>query len=213
MGYVEGLDFLSSDTTWQGSGNFLYKTLKTKSGTALLLGCKHTFWGEIAGRIVTYLAEMGVKRIIYSGKLGTLNPNLVPNQCLATGNSSILPNGQVVIWKNLFENINHHEIFHGVHITMPSVLQENINWALTKKETISFVDPEIGHMAYAAQTSGIEYSYLHIISDNLSCKYQYDLSNERENNVITYRQILLKIIGQAIIACLLYTSPSPRDCS
>ncbi|MDO4170570.1 MAG: hypothetical protein Q4D45_11815 [Lachnospiraceae bacterium] len=199
MGYVEGLDFLSSDITWQRSGNFFYKTFKTKSGTALLLGCTHTFWGEIAGRIVAYLAEMGVKRIIYSGKLGTLNPDLIPNQSLATGNLSILPNGQVVIWKNLFENIHHKKIYHGVHITIPSVLQENINWALTQKETISFVDPEIGHMAYAAQTSGVEYSYLHIISDNLCRKYQYDLSNERENNVIAHRQILLKIIGQAII--------------
>lgn len=77
MGYVEGLDFLSEDKTWNGDGNFLYKNIRTKSGSAILLGCKHTFWGEIAGRIVIYLSQLGVKRIIYTGKLGTLVDNIV----------------------------------------------------------------------------------------------------------------------------------------
>lgn len=43
MGYVEGLEFLSEDKNWQGNGNFLYKSIKIKSGQAILLGCKHTF--------------------------------------------------------------------------------------------------------------------------------------------------------------------------
>lgn len=54
MGYVEGLDFLSDDKEWKGRGNFLYKQIKIKSGNAILLGCKHTYWGEIAGRIISF---------------------------------------------------------------------------------------------------------------------------------------------------------------
>ena len=104
MGYVEGLQSISSDTIWHGTGYFLWKSVRLSSGNAILLGCKHTYWGEIAGRVVSYLALNGVKRIIYSGKLGTLNPNLIPNLTIATGNASILPNGKIIEWDNLFVN-------------------------------------------------------------------------------------------------------------
>lgn len=199
MGYVEGLEFLSTDKSWNGNGNFLYKSIKTKSGQAILLGCKHTFWGEIAGRIVTYLSELGVKRVIYSGKLGTLVGEFTPNEVIATGNASILPNGEMVKWNNIFDDITCRAVKKGVHITIPSVLQETKEWVLKNKFNVSFVDPEIGHMAYAAQKAGIEYSYLHIVSDNLTVKYQYDLSNERKSEVLKNRAALLSIIGDAIV--------------
>ncbi len=198
MGYVEGLEFLSTDKNWHGDGNFLYKTIKIKSGQAILLGCKHTFWGEIAGRIVTYLGELGVKRVIYSGKLGTLVDEFTPNEVIATGNSSILPNGEIIKWDNIFDGVTYHEIKRGSHITLPSVLQETKEWVLKNKSNVSFVDPEIGHMAYAAKKAGIEYSYLHIVSDNLAVKYSYDLSNERKIEVLKKRALLLSIIGKII---------------
>ncbi len=199
MGYVEGLDFLSRDKIWRGNGNFLYKEIEIKSGKALLLGCKHTYWGEIAGRIIVFLSSLGVKRVIYSGKLGTLKDLYVPNETIATGNTSVLPNGEIIMWDNLFHNLSISNVKHGVHITVPSVLQETKRWVEESKEDFSFVDPEIGHMAYAAKKMGMNYSYLHIISDNLSRKYSFDLSNERRKEVLLQRQHLMKIIGRAIL--------------
>lgn len=198
MGYVEGLQWISDETVWHGSGDFLWKRVRLSTNEGILLGCKHTYWGEIAGRIVSYLALSGVKRIIYSGKLGALNPCLVPNLTIATGNSSILPNGEVICWNNLFEKITDKQVYNGAHITVPSVLQETTKWLETYKDKVDFVDPEIGHMAFAAYDNGIEFSYFHIISDNLSVKFRTDLSNERELDVIKNRRKLCQKIGMAI---------------
>ena len=198
MGYVEGLQWISDETAWHGSGNFLWKRVHLSTGEGILLGCKHTYWGEIAGRIVSYLALNGVKRIIYAGKLGALNSSLVPNITIATGNSSILPNGEVISWNNLFEKVADHQVYNGVHITVPSVLQETKNWLEIYKNRVDFVDPEIGHMAVAAYNHKIQFSYFHIVSDNLSIKFKSDLSNERELDVIEDRRKLCKKIGMAI---------------
>lgn len=200
MGYVEGLQWISSNSFWQGTGNFLWKRVRLSAGEGLLLGCKHTYWGEIAGRIVSYLAKNGVKRIIYSGKLGTLNPKHVPNLAIATGNCSILPNGETIRWNNIFADIVDKQVHNGVHITVPSVLQETTEWLSLYKNNADFVDPEIGHMALAAYNSKIEFSYFHIISDNLSRKFDSDLSNERTENVIESRKALCRKIGTIIKA-------------
>jgi hypothetical protein len=200
MGYVEGLQFLSADEIWRGEGDFLWKLCLLPSGSAALLGCKHTYWGEIAGRIVKLLAERGVKRVIYSGKLGTLNAACVPNTSLATGSASILPDGRIVRWENLFRRVNAQEVFQGLHITVPSVLQETTSWKNALDPEVTFVDPEIGHMASAAQQSNIQFSYLHIVSDNLSRQFPYDLSNERLEKVLTDRTRSYRLIGDSIMA-------------
>lgn len=199
MGYVEGIQNISSDTSWQGNGYFLWKKVLLSSGDAILLGCKHTYWGEIAGRIVTFLSINGVKRIIYAGKLGAASPDLIPNQSIATGNVSILPNGNYIYWKNLFEGVKDFRVRHGTHITVPSVLQETKEWLAVNINRFDYVDPEIGHMASAAANCGMEFSYFHIISDNLSAKYASDLSNERNSDVLSDRKRLCKIIGRAIL--------------
>ena len=200
MGYVEGIQWISDDTMWHGAGNFLWKRVHLSTNEGILLGCKHTYWGEIAGRIVDYLAMNGVKRVIYSGKLGTLNPCLVPNLTIATGNSSILPNGKIVSWNNIFENIVDDHVYKGVHITVPSVLQETKEWLNDNKSNVDFIDPEIGHMALAACNNQIHFSYFHIISDNLSAKFDSDLSNERKLDVIENRRRLCLKIGAVIKA-------------
>lgn len=198
MGYVEGLQWISDDAVWHGSGNFLWKRVHLSTNEGILLGCKHTYWGEIAGRIVSYLAMSGVKRIIYSGKLGTLNSCLIPNLMIATGNSSILPNGETIRWNNLFENVEDKQVHNGTHVTVPSVLQETKEWVKINSNKVDFVDPEIGHMALAAYNNKIQFSYFHIISDNLSMKFKSDLSNERELDVIKSRRKLYQKIGKAI---------------
>ena len=55
-----------------------------------------------------------------------------------------------------------------------------------------FVDPEVGQMALAAVETGLEFGYLHIISDNVAQKYDEDLSNERLKGVLYGRDRLYK---------------------
>lgn len=43
-------------------------------------------------------------------------------------------------------------------------------------------------MALGAEKSGIMFSYLHIISDNLVEEYDEDLSNERKGNILEKRR-------------------------
>jgi len=198
LGYVEFLDHLSEDQQWRGGPFFFWKNCYLKSKRALLIGCKHTYWGEIAGRITELLASKGIEIVIYSGKLGTLDPDYVPNQCLATGSRSNLPNGTIISWDNLFERLDDTLIKIGDHITVPSVLQETSIWKQQVAEGIKFVDPEIGHMAVAAAKSGIRFSYLHVVSDNLAKKFDFDLSNERHQQVLNDRKKLYKIIGDYI---------------
>ena len=200
MGYVEGLQWLSDDSNWNDTGFFGWKNVNMATDETILLGCKHTYWGEIAGRIVSYLAKNGVQRIIYSGKLGTLKSYLEPNISIATGNSSILPNGETIVWNNLFDKFADVDsnVYNGIHITVPSVLQETGLWLVENINKADFVDPEIGHMALAALNNNIQFSYFHIVSDNLAKKYETDLSNEREYDVIKKRKELSKKIGMAI---------------
>ncbi|MDZ7967935.1 MAG: hypothetical protein RM368_23755 [Nostoc sp. DedSLP03] len=202
LGYVEGLDFLSEDKKWQGDGDFLWKICKFGSCQTLLLGCKHTYWGEIAGRIVMLLAERGVKTVIYSGKLGSLDMKHTPNSYLATGGSSYMPGGELISWENAFDCLDDPIVQKGLHTTIASVLQETVIWHEQQPVETKFVDPEIGHMAFAASVMNIKFSYLHIISDNLSAKYSFDLSNERNEKVLEDRRNLYRIIGAALSVIL-----------
>lgn len=86
LGYVQGFEYLSNTENWLGTGDFLWKRI---TDDKILVGCKHSYWGDIAGYIVAALARKGVKRVIYVGKLGTLNKSYAPNGTIATGNKSI----------------------------------------------------------------------------------------------------------------------------
>ena len=196
LGYVQGFEYLSNTENWLGTGDFLWKQI---TDDKILVGCKHSYWGDIAGYIVAALARKGVKRVIYVGKLGTLNKNYAPNETIATGNKSIFIDGSFVEWNNVFEDFNSDAIKNGIHYTLPSIIQETKEWVLQNREEIAFVDPEIGHMAKSAMQNGIDYSYLHIISDNLSKKFSEDLSNERKEDVLIKRKKLIKTIGNCLM--------------
>lgn len=119
LGYVQGFEYLSKAEKWFGTGDFLWKKI---TDDKLLVGCKHSYWGDIAGYIVAELARKGVKRVIYVGKLGALDKNFIPNETIATGNKSIFIDGSFVEWKNLFEDFNSNSIRKGIHYTLPSVI-------------------------------------------------------------------------------------------
>ncbi|HEX2583141.1 MAG TPA: DUF952 domain-containing protein [Chlamydiales bacterium] len=178
LGY--GLEQLIGDEEiqWEGKGNFSWVKKQIGDKTVVFIGGKHSYWGDISGRIVRLLAKQGFKQVIYVGKVGGMNRSGIPNQTLATGDTSFV-DGETIRWKNLFDFAkDDNQVVFGEHYTIPSVMNETKEW-LEKNKNYAFVDNEIGFMAKAAQSEGIQFSYLHIISDNLNGGFEEDLTNER----------------------------------
>ncbi|HEX4815945.1 MAG TPA: hypothetical protein VFV66_24630 [Nonomuraea sp.] len=170
------------------------------------LGFLHSIWGEVAGRVVGRLAELGAGDVVYVGKVGALAPEIEPNTMLATGDQSLVE-GTLIEWDDFFGGFAAAKtgVHTGIHVTSPSILLENRDW-LTQHAEHAFVDPEIGHMGKAAHDAGIRFGYLHIISNNLARHYPADLSNERHRHVIYRRAVLINRIRD-IIAKRLATHP------
>lgn len=195
LGKVDFLVELTGRSSWSGSGHLLSKPVIGFGDKAVLLGCTHTIWGEIAGRLTALLCQRGAAAIIYVGKLGSLEPSDSPNQVLATGSTSALPDGVVIEWENMFSHLS-EAVVHGSHVTLPSVLQETSTWYEIATSSYRFVDPEIGWMALAAKIFGAKFSYLHIVSDNLANRAgRYGLSNERAAEVLRDRQTLYRLLS------------------
>jgi hypothetical protein len=169
------------------------------------LGFLHSIWGDVAARVVARLAALGARDVIYVGKVGALAPDIEPNTMLATGNQSLL-GGRLVAWDDFFAGFAATQpgVHTGVHVTSPSILLENRDW-LSEHAEHAFVDPEIGPMGAAARQVGIRFGYLHVISNNLARRYPADLSNERQDDVIRRRAVLLgrirDIITDRLAAC------------
>lgn len=187
-----------ANVEWMDHGSFLTRRERIGSQSVTWLAVKHSFWGDIAFHMGKALATSGFARVIFVGKLGSLRPEHVPNCTIVTGSSSLL-GGRMVSWVNLFHKAN-TTILTGRHITLPSVLQETVEWVEAHKESSDFVDPEIGNFAAGVLGSGSHFSYLHLVSDNVSQKYDYDLSNERVAIVRLDRAKAYKQISDALKA-------------
>jgi hypothetical protein len=187
--YGSGMPRIAQEMDWPGDGPFRATQKLVGSREITFLGCEFCVWGDIAGRLVTYLAEQkGVKQFIYIGKLGTLNPRYEPNSLLATGNTSFV-DGDKVVWDDIFDGVEDDVVKRGVHFTSPSPLLETKGW-LDAHRAYDYVDPEIGHMGRAAVEASIRYGYMHVMSNNLSRIYEEDLSNERELRTTNKRTVL-----------------------
>ena len=203
VGYVHGLKRWTQGP-WEGSTSsklFSWKTIYQRGYRIAFLGCRVSFWGDVAGNMVRAMQRLnGAKCVLYIGKLGSLRPEHVPNHWLATGCQSVVRN-ELVTWANPLESHTLHSasIAYGTHCTLGSVLDETRDWLLAMEKKYDFVDPEIGHMAKASVQGGTEFGYLHIISDNLARKYIHDLSNERSEDVLRGREQLVSEI-QNILA-------------
>jgi hypothetical protein len=187
-----------ADGTWtQGSG-YAWQRTQVHGRGVVYLGFLHSIWGDVAGRVVTRLAELGARDVVYVGKVDTLNPNIEPNTQLATGNTSLV-GGTPVTWQDFFGDFATAQpgVRTGLHVTSPSILLENQDW-LTEHADHAFVDPEIGPIRAAAHRAGIGFGYLHVISNNLARTYPADLSNERHRDVIQRRTALIGQIRDII---------------
>ena len=172
---------------WVDHGAFLTRRELVGSQFVTWLAVKHSFWGDIAFHMGRALAVAGFSRIIFVGKLGSLVPEHKPNVTLVTGSSSSI-DGKTLAWSNLFDALRPGDVIAGRHVTLPSVLQETIEWVAAHRGDYDYVDPEIGNFAAGVLEIGSSFSYLHLVSDNLSKKYEHDLSNERAEVVRVRRR-------------------------
>lgn len=198
LGLVWHLPRLTGSEPWHGDGPWQWIIRTFGNRKVAFLGFRPAFWGCISGEVVHYLAShFAVKQVIYLGKLGVLKPGVQPNAWLATGSSSLV-HGRTINWDNVLtpaiEKRGREGVIDGAHVTLGSVLHETRDWHGKLVDSIDFVDPEIGMMAQAAVRSGIQYGYLHMITDNLGQKYDDDLSNERIERVLLRRRRLHEIV-------------------
>ncbi|MFD3938194.1 hypothetical protein ACFWSF_09340 [Streptomyces sp. NPDC058611] len=191
---------------WTRGPGYAWQRAVVHGRRVVYLGYLHSIWGDVAGRVVARLAELGARDVVYVGKVGALAPEIEPNTWLATGRESLL-NDKLVAWDDFFGDFAAAQpgVCSGVHVTSPSILLENRDW-LAKHAEHAFVDPEIGYMGAAAQAAGIPFGYLHVISNNLARHYPADLSNERHRDVVRRRADLIDRI-RGIIAARLAARP------
>lgn len=195
-----------ADGVWTHGRGYAWQRALIRGRRVVYLGFLHSIWGDVAGRVVTRLAELGASDVVYVGKVGALNPDIEPNTLLATGSQS-LHDGALVSWDDFFGDVASTQpgVRTGIHVTSPSILLEDQDWLATHAGH-AFVDPEIGPMGAAARHRGIGFGYLHVISNNLARHYPADLSNERRRDVVAQRTVLVGQIRD-IISHRLATRP------
>lgn len=198
-GNIERLG-LFDDREFEGDGDFLWKAGKIGSRKVVLLGCKFSVWGDAGYSLIRSMAKTHpFKTFIYVGKLGSLDSLITPNQRIATGSKSLI-GGTCFEWRNIFQDaVKYREnVIVGSHVTCSSVIEETKEAVQEFQKQGVFIDPEIGYMAKACIELGREFSYLHIISDNVVTSSIENLSNERNSNVQEKRKKLFLEIGEII---------------
>ncbi|WP_327268061.1 hypothetical protein OG233_06905 [Streptomyces sp. NBC_01218] len=204
-----GLQHLApKEGVWTRGPGYAWQRGELAGRRVVYLGFLHSIWGDVAGRVVTRLAELGAGDVVYVGKVGSLTPGIEPNTWLATGNTSLV-RGSLVSWNDFFGDTAAAQggVHSGLHVSSPSILLEGRDWLAQHSPSYTFVDPEIGPMGAAAGQAGIGFGYLHVISNNLAAHYPADLSNERHENVLRRRAVLIDRI-RTIISLRLVGHPA-----
>lgn len=203
FGNVDRLKIFENDE-FEGDGDFMWKIGRIGKKSVMLLGCKFSIWGDLSYYLIQNLShKISFDVFIYIGKLGSLNEKIEPNKYLATGKSSWI-DGTEITWDNVFESIhiNQEFVVTGGHVTCRSVMDETNENISIYQERGDFIDPEIGNMAKASNELGKQFSYLHIISDNVAKKHAQNLSNERKTEVRENRVKLFDLISEITISSI-----------
>jgi hypothetical protein len=104
------------DGVWNHGHGYAWQHTEIHGRQVVYLGFLHSIWGDVAGRVVTRLAELGAREVVYVGKVGALNPDIEPNTRLATGNTSLVGGG-FVTWPDFFSDFATAQA--GVHTWRP----------------------------------------------------------------------------------------------
>lgn len=195
LGYVHAIfQDVAEPLSWERAYGFGWKHIVIENRSVLLLGCEFSYWGDLAGALVVAIARRKLASwVIYVGKLGSLVPNILPNQALVTGTHTEL-HGQTIHWQGALAaaiNGGADVVCDVGHACVPSVLDETVEWLAQIDDSLQVVDPEIGHMASRAVASGLTFDYLHLVTDNLVADYGEGLYDERGTPVVVQRAKLL----------------------
>ncbi|HEY6736384.1 MAG TPA: hypothetical protein VI322_01580 [Candidatus Saccharimonadia bacterium] len=194
IGYVERL-LMEEGGDWHYEFGFGWRYITVNGSRVLMLGCEFSYWGDLAGALVKVLAQRNITRwVVYAGKLGTLNQADVPNRHVATGTTSLVED-DVVTWRSRLNlsGLDPQIVLLGQrHATTPSIIDETRDWYAQLQGSFDLVDPEIGRMAAVAGEVGLDYDYLHVVTDNLSGHHEEGLYFERHPDIVAAR---LKCIG------------------
>jgi len=153
----------------------------------ILLGSKHSFWGETSGRFAAALARCGMGHLIYTAKAGTFQGTATDKQFV---HSFVCPNSEYILLEyddqreygvqsyKVTSSIHEkypgliHRSASGSHLTVPTVVGETIKQRKKIDQyTPSSVDNEVSFIAkhlseYNNTTSHkVELTVLHFITD------------------------------------------------
>lgn len=186
IGQVHQLAGLQPGRWWEEADNsqdelFRWHTFLSAKGKKItLLGCREGLWGESTATVAQVLREKAAAScIIYIGKVGALRAKYTPNEWIATGKEATVAE-QVISWDGLFQDTSKAwaSVAAGTQFTVASPLCETTSWFHEHMGRYDWVDCETGHLAKAAKELGMQFGYLHLVSDNLEGAYDEDLSNE-----------------------------------
>jgi hypothetical protein len=212
IGYVDRILPKNSQSYWRTGTDdpdqiFGWRIFRRRDGDRVaFLGCMISLWGDVLAHLIPALkAFNNVKCILYIGKAGSLRPLDLPNRVVVTGNTSYL-NGELISWENpLYPTINHRQrmdisahVFRGTHVTVSSPLDETQAWFSNWKDKAQWVDCEVGHIARACKSLGIDFGYIHVISDNVAKHCSQNLATDRDPDVVRNRNIAFREIWHII---------------
>ena len=200
MRAVAGGEWQSGITRGSGGGDGVVfswqkKTISGpdgKSKAVAYLASMPSFWGDISYHLVHALHEFNrPKCLVYLGKAGSLQAEILPNEWLVTGAGSLV-RGELIEWGNVLEREcqTSEVVALGNMVTVSSPLCESFDWLEENKGQASWVDCEVGHIAKACKETGTQFGYLHIVSDNVSGRHDENLANEQTSIVRIKRRKL-----------------------
>ncbi|KFA52576.1 hypothetical protein S40293_11201 [Stachybotrys chartarum IBT 40293] len=198
IGHVHHLEQLSPGP-WSGQRSdaeyeiFRWRTFVSASGkTIALLGCLEKIWGDASYNLIHSIhAQSGIGCVIYIAKAGALSAKHHANEWIASGQDAYLE-GEHIKWRSPLMEIlrESQKVATGTVVTVPTTLCETHEWLDKWSPKADWVDCEIGYMATASIELGIEFGFLHIISDNLHHSDGEGLHNEETPVILEKRRLL-----------------------
>ena len=183
---------------------FSWHKYHTPNGTSVAyLGCAHALWGQCVSELMNTLRNLcSVQRLLYVGKAGSLNETIASNEYLATGNvcdvdASLEEHFKTVTTQSstLFSS---DSVQRGDLVSVASPLCEDEAWYEKNRKKYRWVDCETAYIARALHFSGVDFAYLHVVSDNLGKQYSENLANEDDEVVQDKRTKLFEEIDRHI---------------
>jgi hypothetical protein len=181
------------------------------------LGVRFSFWGSIAAQLAEACQALGVREIVYAGKLGCLSSPedvygrlFTPSGYLNLGHGESLldragapPNGLLA---------SQPELDSGVHVSVGTVVGEDVYQRARASEFGAVtIDNEIAQMARAVAlgatpTTRSAFSALHFATDYLhrpqenesSARVTYDLTNHRRPDALLHKRAMLAAVARRL---------------